>query len=293
MQLLVVSPVRNEAEHLERTVRSVAAQSRRPDRWIVVDDGSTDGTLELAQRLAAEHPFMHVLSAPQSADLATARDALAVAKEARAFNYALGTVALDAFTHVGKLDGDVELPPEWYEELLGAFAREPELGVAGGRLVEHGPAGWQLLRIPDHHVHGAVKVYSRECLEAIGGVPDRLGWDTIDETYARMRGYRSHSFRHLVARHHRHWGSADGRLRGRARHGECAYINRYGLVWVLARSLKMGMAPPLGLSGAAFVYGYVRAWASGAPKVEDDEFRVFVRRELRSRMLRPLARDAA
>jgi glycosyltransferase involved in cell wall biosynthesis len=285
-KLLVVSPVRDEALHIERTARAVAAQRRPPDLWVVIDDGSSDGTLELARELAAEIPFMRVMTAPQRSELRTARDALAVAKEARAFNHALAAVGIDGYTHVGKLDGDVELPPEWFEELLAAFADDPSLGIAGGRLVEPTPEDeWRLLRIPDYHVHGAVKLYGRDCFDAIGGVPERLGWDTIDETYARMRGFRTHSYASLVARHHRHWGSADGRLRGRARHGECAYIVRYPLPWILARSVKVAAAPPLGLSGAAFVYGYLRARAAGAPKVDDPEFRRFVRRELRGRYL--------
>jgi glycosyltransferase involved in cell wall biosynthesis len=292
-RLLVISPVRNEAGHIERTARAMAAQRRPPDLWVVVDDGSSDGTPQIAMDLAAGIPFMRVITAPQQPLLSEARDALAVAKEARAFNHALAAVGIEGFTHVGKLDGDVELPPEWFETLLSAFALDPALGIAGGRLVEPTPQEWRVLRIPDYHVHGAVKLYGRECFEAIGGVQERLGWDTIDETYARMRGFRTHSFADLTARHHRHWGSADGRLRGRARHGECAFIVRYGLPWILARSVKIAGAPPVGLSGAAFVYGYLRAWASGAPKVDDPEFRRFVRRELRGRLLRPWRQLAA
>ena len=72
------------------------------------------------------------------------------------------------------------------------------------------------------------EVYSRECFEAIGGIDERLGWDTIDETYARLRGFTTRSFDGLVARHHRPVGTADGTLRGRARHGQCAYILHYG-----------------------------------------------------------------
>ena len=133
-----------------------------------------------------------------------------------------------------------------------------------------------------------MKLYRRSCLEQIGGIAERLGWDTIDETYARMRGFESHSYTDLVARHHRHWGSADGRLRGRARHGECAWILHYGFGWVFLRSVKIARVKPVGLSGGAFLYGYVRAAFGGVPQVDDREFRTFVRRELRARMLRPL-----
>jgi biofilm PGA synthesis N-glycosyltransferase PgaC len=286
-RLLIVSPVYNEASHLERTAQAIAAQERRPDRWVIVDDGSSDDTLEIARRWERDLDFVTVLSAPQH-EGDTGPDRLALAKEARAFNLGLREAGWREFTHIGKLDGDVELPPQWFATLLERFRADPGLGLAGGRLIEPSPDGWQLIPIPDSHIHGAVKLYRRECLEAIGGITERLAWDTVDETYARMRGFDTRSLPELVARHHRHWGSADGRLRGRARHGECAWILHQSLPWALLRSLKLARVPPFGLSGAAFTYGYVRAAVRRTPQVDDPQFRRFVRRELRERMRGPL-----
>ena len=283
-RLLVVSPVYNEAGFLDGTAAAIGAQERLPDRWIVVDDGSTDRTLEIAREWERKLDFLTVIEAAEVSRAAGA-DNLALAREARAFNLGLEHAGWEDFTHIGKLDGDVELPPGWFATLLQRFRERPALGLAGGRLIEPSPDGWQRISIPEYHVHGAVKLFTRECLEAIGGIPERLGWDTIDETYARMRGYETHSFSDLVARHHRHWGSADGRLRGRARHGECAWILHYGLGWVMLRSLKVALVPPRGLSGIAFLYGYAAAAVRRTPRVPDRHFRRFVRRELRRRML--------
>ncbi|MDX6654766.1 MAG: hypothetical protein QOH18_1476 [Solirubrobacterales bacterium] len=285
-ELLIVSPVFNEAAHLRRTARSIAAQTLVPDRWIVVDDGSTDDTLEVARELERELGFLTVIEAFDAVPVGA--DNLALAREAHAFNHGLDVAGWRDFSFVGKIDGDVELPPEWFETLLAAFAADPGLGLAGGFLAEPGRDGWEKIPIPSHHVHGAVKLYRRECLEAIGGVPERLAWDTIDETYARMRGYRTGSLPALLGRHHRPWGSADGRLRGRARHGECAWILHYGSGWVTLRSAKVAMVSPRGLSGLAFLYGYWRAALRRVPQVEDPAFRRFVRAELRGRLLAPL-----
>jgi biofilm PGA synthesis N-glycosyltransferase PgaC len=286
--LLLVSPVYNEAANLERTARSVAAQTRPPDRWLIVDDGSTDETLAIARRLEDELGFLTVLEAPPT--VAPGADNLALAREARAFNAGLELADWRSYALIGKLDGDVELPPEWFSTLLSRFAANERLGLAGGRLAEPRREGWQRIPVPAHHVHGAVKLYRRVCLEAIGGVQERLAWDTIDETYARMRGYASLSFGDLLARHHRPWGSADGRLRGCARHGECAWILHYGLFWSMLRSLKVARTRPFGLSGIAFAYGYLAAGLRRTPRVEDPEFRRFVRAELRARMAAPLRR---
>jgi poly-beta-1,6-N-acetyl-D-glucosamine synthase len=285
-RLLLISPVRNEAANVARTVRAVAGQSRQPDQWLIVDDGSSDGTVEIVERETTSLPFARLLHAPTDGSEGDEEARLARAAEARAFNWALGQDDASAYTHIGKLDGDIELPPGYFASLLEEFARDPRLGVAGGAFAELGRDGWERVPEPPDHVAGAVKLYTRECLEAVGGIREHLGWDTIDETYARMRGFHTRSFENLEARHHRAWGSVGGRLRGRARYGACAYGADQPLWWVLVRSLKIATTRPFGVSGAAFVFGYLRAASRRAPRADDPELRRFARAEL-GRRLRP------
>ena len=283
-RLLVVTPVYNEIDHIERVVDGVAAQTRPPDEWIVVDDGSTDGTGDFLRACEDRLPYMRVVANPPADDLKSARDRLALAAAPRAFN-AGAIEAEGAFTHVAKLDGDIELPPDYFEKILARLDEDRSLGIACGDLIEPAAAGWSRLAIPPHHVHGALKLYSTDCLDAIGGVRECLGWDTIDETYARMRGFRTRSYPDLVAKHLRPAGTADGALRGRARHGRCAWVAHFSLGWVALRSLKVAIRMrPRVLSGAAFFGGYLYAAMIRVPRVEDREFRNFVRAELRDRM---------
>lgn len=283
-RVLLITPARDEAAFLPNTIRAMAAQTRPPDLWLIVDDGSTDDTPQILSRMAAKLPFLRILRAPAVEDSGGA-DRLTLAAEARAFNNGLATIDLAEFSHVGKLDADVELSPEYLDLLLERFAAEPDLGIAGGTLLEQSRNDWRPTKVPAYHVRGALKLYSRECFEAIGGIEERLGWDTIDETYARMRGYATRSLPDLEARHHRPVATRGGALRGRARHGQCAYILRYGLPWVLARSFKVATQRPYVLSGFAFLYGYLKALLNSQPKVEDDRFKRFVREELRMRAL--------
>jgi len=250
-RLLVVSPVHNEGRHIERVIRAMAAQRRRPDRWIVVDDASSDDTLAILRSLERELDFLTVLEAPP---VSAGNDRLVQAVEVHAFNYGLQSVDWRSFTHIAKLDGDIELPPEWYETLLARFAADPQLGIACGQLTETVDGVTRTIPIPAHHVHGALKLYAMDCFLAIGGLQAQLGWDTIDEAYARMRGFHTHSFPDPLAIHHRPLASRDGVLRGRARHGACAYITHQSLPWVTARAVKVGQARPVGLGGIAFLW---------------------------------------
>jgi poly-beta-1,6-N-acetyl-D-glucosamine synthase len=285
-RILIVSPVRNEAAHIERVVRAVAAQELPPARWIVADDRSDDGTLDILRRLEPELPFLTVVAAAEDPP-GRVRDRLARAAAPRNFNAGLAAAGdWREYTHVMKLDGDIELAPGYLRELMERFAADPALGLAGGVLDEPtADGGMRRIQIPRVHVHGALKCYSRACFEAIGGVQERLGWDTIDETYARMRGFKAWSFPDVVSIHHRPLGSADGTVRGHARHGECAYIAHFTPSWVALRAVKVGTRRPRVLSGCAFLYGYVRAAARRVERVPDPEYRRFTHKELRRRML--------
>ena len=283
-RVLIISPVRNEAEHISLVARSMMAQTRPPDVWLVIDDGSTDGTLEALRELSEQIPFMRVMSTP-SGHTVDSGDRHAVAAAPRAFNCALRTVTADGFTHIGKLDGDIELPEDYFERLLGEFDKDVTLGIGGGVIVERVGATWRMMHTAPGHVRGALKLYRRECFAAIGGIRECLGWDGIDETYARMRGYKTASFDYIVARHHRVLGSADGVLRARARGGQTHYIVGFSLPWVLLKAFKQAMLPPYGVSGAAFVFGYLRARWRSVPRIEDAEYLRFARRAERRRLL--------
>ena len=281
-RFLIISPMRNEAAHVERVARAVAAQTHPPAEWVVVDDGSTDDTASILRTLQGEIPFLSVHSRIAVAD--PGADRLAVAAAPRAFNYGFARARVRDWTHVVKLDGDIELPPDYFERILEEYARDPELGMAAGNLIE--PRGGRMvpMPIPRHHIHGALKCYTRACFDAIGGVQQRLGWDTIDETYARLRGFKTRNLDDIIAVHHRPHASADGTLRGRARHGECAYIAHFSPLWVTLRSVKIARDRPVGISGVAFLWGYLRSAIRDVERVPDPEFRTFARWELRTRM---------
>jgi glycosyltransferase involved in cell wall biosynthesis len=280
-RLVMVSPMRNEAKHLDLVVRAMAAQTRPPDEWIVVDDGSTDGTREILDRAALTMPFLRVVSAPEF-PMPEGADRLSHAAAPRVFNYGLSLAGPCAY--VGKLDGDVELPPDYFQRLLSEFGADPRLGIAGGVVVEPHEGEWRV-HGASHlaHVRGALRLYSAECLSAVGGVREVLGWDGIDIVLAHKHGYRTQSFTDLVARHHRPTGTAQGALKGHLRWGRCQYIQGYPAYWVLARSVKVGAAPPRVLSGFAYVAGYAQAAAKRVPRFDEDGYRAHLRGELRGR----------
>src|SRR5271170_7333942 len=62
---VLVTPARNEAKFIELTINCMVAQTARPVKWVIVSDGSTDGTDEIVNRYTAEHPWMELIRMPE------------------------------------------------------------------------------------------------------------------------------------------------------------------------------------------------------------------------------------
>jgi biofilm PGA synthesis N-glycosyltransferase PgaC len=299
VRLLAVVPFLDEAEHLPRFLASVAAQTRRPERLVLVDDGSADASGDIAAAFADRHDFAIAMRRPPRP---ARRDRLATADELRAFQWGIEQCG-EPYDVVAKLDGDLELTPETIEYLMDRLAADPRLGMVGTYLSEenshtHSRAR---LRIRQEHVHGATKFYRRECYEAIAPVPAIIGWDTMDEVKARMRGWRTQSFAlpggdplHLRPR-----ASYDGVARGFRRSGEGSYALGDHPLHVLLYAFRHAFRGP-GIAGAG---NYLAGWAGAAlrrfPRA-DPEVREHIRRDelrrirLRARNLgRPVRRSPA
>jgi biofilm PGA synthesis N-glycosyltransferase PgaC len=274
----------NEAQYLPRLLDSIDRQSRPPDRLLLVDDGSDDASLELARRFAAGRPYARALARPRRRRDA---DRLAAAAELRAFLWA---VAKDGgpFDVVAKLDGDLELGPAVFERLVGAFERDPQLGIAGFALSVAGPDGTPVReRSAPWHVRGATKFYRRACWDQITPLPPILGWDTIDESRAELRGWRVSQV--MVpggdSLHLRVTGSYDGRIRGFRRRGMAAWgYGAHPLQVLASGAVRMRERPPV-VGGLAYLQGWVGAARSGAPRAEPE-----VVAHLRARQLERLRR---
>lgn len=282
-RVLLISPVHDEADHIERVVRAVAAQTRRPDAWMIVDDESADGSAELLAAMVAELPFARLVRTPPGYTLDEG-DRNAAGGPDRAWNYGLSQVRHREFTHIGKLDGDIVLPPNYLEQMLDRFRAEPSLGMAGGAVTEWRENRWWRMPTPDDHVTAPARLYSVDCFDAIGGMPARMGADVITTVYAKMRGYRTQTFRDLPVRHLRPMATADGVRRGRKRQGAYQYIVYYPVTWALLRALVVAARfRPYGLSGYWYLQGYLGAALSRSARVDDPEWRAFARAEQRAR----------
>jgi poly-beta-1,6-N-acetyl-D-glucosamine synthase len=279
---VIVSPVRDEAEHLGRTIESIVEQRHRPAEWVIVDDGSSDDTPQIAAAAAAEHDWIRVVARPERASAGRARGKPIV----EAFNAGLDTVSA-AHEFVVKMDGDLYVPPHYFDWVARTFAHYPRAGIVGGFGLIPDGGDWVPDQIGRHNVAGYIKAYRRACLDEIGGLQASMGWDGIDEYSARSRGWTSHSLTELVVLHYRRRGARQKWWRARWEEGTGNAFMGYLPSFAVLRAGYRGVVerPPI-LSGIVLFAGYAWSRLTRRPQVPDPAARQELRREQRARLRR-------
>jgi biofilm PGA synthesis N-glycosyltransferase PgaC len=259
---VLISPVKDEERYVEHTLRSVVEQTVPPALWIIVDDGSTDGTVEIVRRYANQHPFIRLVSHPKSGARQTGSAVI------RAFNFGHQGLETSEYGFVVKLDCDLSFPPDYFEQLLQQFDADPRLGIASGVYLEEAtPGSWTAVKMPAYHAFGACKMMRKACFEQIGGFVAAAGWDTVDEIRAWHRGWRTGHFEALHVRHHKREGSGIGQLRTNRMHGEIFYVTGGDPLFLIFKVLHRITARPVAIGAANLLFGYCAAAFRGAPRL--------------------------
>lgn len=271
---LVISPCRNEADFMIRTLDSVVAQTLRPTLWVIVDDGSTDGTAEILADYAAAHDWIRIASKPDRGHRAVGPGVI------EAFYAGLETVSPENYTYLCKLDLDLDLPPRYFETLVERMEADPRIGTCSGKPYMRRGGALVSERRGDEMSAGMTKFYRRTCFEDIGGLVREVMWDAIDCHKARQMGWRAVSWDvpELRFEHLRPMGSSQVSIyEGRRRHGRGQYFMGSDPLFYLATCVFRMAEPPYILGGFAMLQGFVGAWLKGARQLEDRKLVSFIR----------------
>jgi len=268
--ILIISPVKDEAAYLVRTIAAVVAQTHRPTRWIIVDDGSTDCTGEIADAAAREYPWITVLHRAKGQKRRVGPGVV------EAFYAGVAEVNLADFDFVCKLDGDLDFAPDYFATLMQRFSENPRLGTISGKCFV--PANGELVaeRTGDGFSHGVAKLYRRECFEEIGGFVHEVMWDGIDCHRCRMFGWEAVSDTDPALRitHLRQMGSSYKSVyHGRLRWGRGQFFMGTHPIYLLGIAFYRMAERPWIVGGLCIMSGYIAAWITGHRRYGDREFR--------------------
>lgn len=277
---ILVTAARNEAAHITQTLRSVTAQTRPPQRWIIVSDGSTDETDEIVRGFVNQFPYIELLRVEADGERNFGSKAVAV-------NAGYKKISDIKHAYVGILDADVSFDADYYEQVIRRFENNSRLGIAGGVLFDI-VAGKPVRQMtdPEWSVSGPVQMFRRECWCAIGGyLPIRGGIDAAAEFMARMHGWTVRAFPELRVVHHRETGREKHSLAGFFFHtGLEDHHLGYHPLFFLAKSVRRFRCRPVMIGGLLMLFGYAWAMLSRKPiRVPDDVIR-YLRREQMGRL---------
>lgn len=270
---VAITPVKDEEKYIELTIRSMIGQTLRPNEWIIVDDGSVDGTAEIVESYVCEHPWMKLI---KGGDQGLRAPGL---RHIKAFYRGFHALEFTDWQFLVKLDGDLSFQNDYFEKCLAHFSESPKLGITGGMIIN--VVGDKLIpeKEPLWHVRGATKVYSRQCWDAIGGIALSPSYDTLDEVKANMLGYQTRSYPELQILHHRYTGKAYGGWGSAVKNGLCDYISGYHPIFMLLKCFKRVFQPPYIVGAAGLLSGYISGYLLRKDQAPDKELIAYVRQQ--------------
>lgn len=277
---VLITPARNEAAYIEQTLKSVASQTIPPVRWVIVSDGSTDGTDDIVEKYTAKHPWIELVRMPERAERH-------FAGKVHAFNAGYARVKGLDYDVIGNIDADTSYDEDHFEFLLGKFAENPRLGVAGTAFIENSALKYDYSLFDLEDVEGQCQLFRRRCFEEIGGyVPIKNGGiDMVPVYLARMKGWKTWTFTEKTYVHHRTSGTGQGsHITAFFRSGKKDYYLGGHPLWEFLRCLYQMKHKPYFVSGFLVFAGYAWEFIKREEYPVPDELVVFRKKEQMRRL---------
>jgi biofilm PGA synthesis N-glycosyltransferase PgaC len=262
--IAMITPVRDEEHYIAQMIESVLSQTAQPDVWIIVDDGSTDSTSDIIARYAKHHPFIKQIRLPQRSSRNPGGE--------HVISYALSSLVLVEIEFIARFDADLILDQHYLANLLAEFRADPCLGIAGGGLYIVRQSSWELEECPDYHVRGALKMYRCRCFCDIGGLTSGIGWDTIDEIRAWIKGWRTRSFFQYRVVHRRPTGTAIRSSQIYWQRGKAEYYTWSHPLFVVGKALKLLRDTRSVVNSLSFLTGFIAAYVHRLSRLQDPVF---------------------
>jgi glycosyltransferase involved in cell wall biosynthesis len=278
---VLITPARNEEKYIERTIQSVISQTILPEKWVIVSDGSTDGTDEIVKRYEAHYDFIQFMCLESNGERNFA---------SQVYAQQVGVELLQdiKYEFIGMLDADISFQPDYYENILRKCDQNPKLGIAGGSIFEKHQNRFRRQFASVNSVAGGIQLFRRQCYEDVGGyIPvERGGQDGIAEVMARMHGWEVKSFPDIEVLHHRRTGLEIGHiLLVYFREGIKEYSNGYHPLFEMAKCLARATNRPFALGSIFKMSGFLWACLRRVPRSAPSDIITYLRREQMQRLL--------
>lgn len=278
---IVITPIRDEAKYIGRTIESMICQTCLPKKWVIVNDGSTDDTPRIIDAVSKQYPWIFTIHRPNRGFRKSGGGVV------DAFYDGYRTIKELSWEYLVKLDGDLSFDSDYFQQCFEHFILDPFLGIGGGTVFsrKNGQLKIDSIGDPPFHVRGATKIYRNECWKKINPLVKSPGWDTIDEVKANMYGWKTRTFQKPIIIQHKATGSADGNWKNWFKNGLGSYITGYHPVFFIAKCFKRMVSKPLFIASLGLFTGYFYGYINNTPQIKDKKAIYYLRNQQMRRLL--------
>lgn len=278
----IVSPVRNEQDNLPRLADSLLNQTHLPDKWLIVDDSSSDATPSIIDKLEKQYDWISSMRLPDRGYYSRGEGSYAVVAEG--FRHMLASFGAET---LGVFDADISFEETTIEHIRDRFLSSDRLGIYGGEIVELRNGQWvSPIALPEDFVRGACKLFRKQCYQDIGGLKSGKASNIISNMEALMKGWDVKRDASLLIKHHRSGGTRDSRLNRHIKAGaEAAYIGSDPLLVLIRGVRKMMKSKPYFAGGLIFLSIYFNNAFLHKDQYPDPELLKFVQKRHRQILL--------
>ena len=269
-KFVIITPAKDEENFIRFTLESVCNQSLLPEEWIIVDDGSTDRTVQTIGEYLRKYNWIRLIRNDTSNEKRAEGSKIVLA-----FYKGYNKISVQDYDFLVKLDADLTLPVDYFEKVANAFRVNPRLGICGGRLFIEKYNKYITRNGFDNYVPGAFKSYSKVCFNDIGGIMSVLGWDGLDLLTAMYKGWNVEVLPLKVITH-RPTHSDYNMIKLNFLHGKAAWKMGSSFILIIIRTLFRLKQRPFILAGLSYFMGYLHSLFSNNQKCVNKDLEKYI-----------------
>jgi len=273
----IVTPVKDEINYFPKTVKSILSQEVKPQKWIIIDDGSSDGTTEVIKKAEKENDWIEgIYREPNKNRNPGGEFVLGIGLE---------KLNIEDYDFIVRMDGDLDFGNNYFKVLFEKFDGNPKLGIASGVCFITRDGKQIEEKHPRFHTRGPLKTYRTQCYKDINGLLNCLGWDSIDELKANMLNWNSQSFPELRIHHLKKTQSSGGIFRGSFNKGVASYNFGSHPLYVMVQALYILLFLRYKSNSIGLLWGFFSSMIKQKPRPIDKELIKYIRKQQMNRLL--------
>lgn len=272
---VVVTPCKNEEKNLLALASSITNNTIKPSLWVILNDGSTDNTCIILNKLEKEYNWIKIIHEKESVrDLGLHYSDIVN----KAIRCAFTTCEKRniRFEYVGLIDADMILDKDFFEKIIDRFEKNPNLGVCSGTVAYIYNGQKTLEKGREKHPIGGLRVWRKKCLENTGWFPTSYSADSVSNVLAILKGWDTRKYEDVIGIQTRRTSSAEGMWKGLITRGKSDFYRDYHPVYVILKFLKYSVKPPF-YTGIAYLWGYIIGITLIKNKINIPEVRAYYR----------------